>query len=232
VTPLFEFRNLSVSIAGSEVLHQISLVIPDSKLTVIAGASGSGKSTLLRCCNRLEVPSSGTVSYLGQEIASLDPLLHRRRVAMVFQHPATFPGSVLANLQAACPELSVQGAEQLCDRVSIKRELLDREADSLSGGEAQRMVIARALAAQPQVLLADEPTSALDGDATERMEELALALLDQGIAVVWVTHDRAQISRLAQHLVVLKSGELLFSGSADDPDAASAIDESWFNKEE
>jgi putative ABC transport system ATP-binding protein len=151
---------------------------------------------------------------------------------MVFQHPATFPGSVLANLQAACPELSVQGAEQLCDRVSIKRELLDREADSLSGGEAQRMVIARALAAQPQVLLADEPTSALDGDATERMEELALALLDQGIAVVWVTHDRAQISRLAQHLVVLKSGELLFSGSADDPDAASAIDESWFNKEE
>ena len=82
------------------------------------------------------------------------------------------------------------------------------------------------------MLLADEPTSALDGDSTERMEELALSLLDQGIAVVWVTHDRAQISRLAQHLVVLKSGELLFSGSADDPDAASAIDESWFNKEE
>lgn len=231
MTPLFEFRNLSVSIAGSEVLHQISLVIPDSKLTVIAGASGSGKSTLLRCCNRLEVPSSGTVSYRGQEIASLDPLVHRRSVAMVFQHPVSFPGSVFANLQAACPELSVQAAEQLCDRVSIKRELLDREADSLSGGEAQRMVIARALAAQPQVLLADEPTSALDGEAAERMEALALALLDQGIAVVWVTHDRAQIRRLAQHLVVLKSGELLFSGSADDPEAASAIDESWFNKE-
>jgi putative ABC transport system ATP-binding protein len=231
VTPLFEFRNLSVSIAGSEVLHRISLVIPDSKLTVIAGASGSGKSTLLRCCNRLEVPSSGTVSYRGQEIASLDPLVHRRSVAMVFQHPVSFPGSVFANLQAACPELSVQDAEQLCDRVSIKRELLDREADSLSGGEAQRMVIARALAAQPQVLLADEPTSALDGEAAERMEALALALLDQGIAVVWVTHDRAQIRRLAQHLVVLKSGELLFSGSADDPEAASAIDESWFNKE-
>ena len=230
--PLFEFRNLSVSIAGSEVLHRISLVIPDSKLTVIAGASGSGKSTLLRCCNRLEVPSAGTVSYLGQEIASLDPLLHRRRVAMVFQHPVTFPGSVLDNLQAASPGLSVQAAEELCDRVSIKRYLLDREADTLSGGEAQRMVIARALAAQPTVLLADEPTSALDGDSTERMEELALSLLDQGIAVVWVTHDRAQISRLAQHLVVLKSGELLFSGSADDPDAASPIDESWFNKEE
>ena len=160
-----------------------------------------------------------------------DILAIRKDEVLAVQVPAADVAKRIRKIQESETVALVQAAEQFCDRVSIKRELLDREADSLSGGEAQRMVIARALAAQPQVLLADEPTSALDGDATERMEALALSLLGQGIAVVWVTHDRAQIRRLAQHLVVLKSGELLFSGSADDPDAASAIDESWFNKE-
>ncbi|CAB4529643.1 unannotated protein [freshwater metagenome] len=229
--PLFEFLDITVHAGGSEFLHKVNLIIPDAKLTVIAGASGSGKSTLLRCCNRLEVPSAGSLRYLGDEVSSLDPLMHRRRVAMVFQHPVAFPGSVLENLQAACSGLSREEAERLCDRVALNAELLDREADTLSGGEAQRMVIARALATEPTVLLADEPTSALDADATSRLEGLALSLVADGMAVVWVTHDNDQIWRLAQHLIVLKAGKVLFCGPAQDPKAAAAIDDSWFNNE-
>ena len=231
VKPLVEFFDLTVRSGESEFLHQINVMIPDQKLTVIAGASGSGKSTLLRCCNRLEVPSSGSLHYLGDEISSLDPLTHRRRVAMVFQHPVAFPGSVLENLRAACSELSRDNAERLCDRVALKGELLDREADTLSGGEAQRMVIARALASGPRVLLADEPTSALDADAASRLEALAVSLVEEGIPVVWVTHDRDQIWRLAQHLIVLKAGKVLFCGSPEDSGAAQAIDDSWFNND-
>ncbi|MEX0767756.1 MAG: ATP-binding cassette domain-containing protein, partial [Microthrixaceae bacterium] len=97
--------------------------------------------------------------------------------------------------------------------------------------EAQRMVIARALATQPKVLLADEPTSGLDGESTQRIEQLVVSLVNEGTPVVWVTHDLQQIWRLAQHLVVLKAGRVLFSGAADDSSAASAIDSSWLNNE-
>ena len=228
--PLFEFQNLTVRNNGHGLLQNLNFIIPDAGLTVVAGASGAGKSTLRRCCNRLEVPSSGTLLYLGKDISALDPLAHRRSVAMVFQHPAPFPGSVFQNLQAGCPELPRQDAEQLCQRVGLNPELLDREADSLSGGEAQRMILARALATRPSVLLADEPTSALDDAATRQLEGLATSLVAEGIPVVWVTHDRPQIWRLAQNLVVLRAGELVFSGSPQDPNAESAIDESWFNE--
>jgi len=231
VNPLFEFQDVTVRLNDADVLHHVSLAIPESKLTVIAGASGSGKSTLLRCCNRLEVPSSGSIKYLGEEVSSVDPLMHRRSVAMVFQHPVTFPGSVFQNLRAAVPDLTQKRALQLCSRVALKVDLLEREADSLSGGEAQRMVIARALATKPKVLLADEPTSGLDGDSTRRIEELVVSLVSDGTPVVWVTHDLQQIWRLAQHLVVLKDGRVLFSGPADDARAAPAIDESWLTNE-
>ena len=190
------------------VLHDVNVNIPDSGITMVVGPSGSGKSTLLRCCNRLEPVTAGTLRYRGTDLTALDPLVHRRRVAMVFQRPTTFPGTVLDNLRAVATELSEADAIELLGRVTLDESLLHQQADSLSGGEAQRMAIARALTTEPEVILADEPTSALDAASTERLEALARALTTEGFPMVVVTHDLDQVDRLADHVIEVREGQV------------------------
>jgi putative ABC transport system ATP-binding protein len=212
--PLFAFEGVGLDRDGTAVLADVTVAVPDAGITVFVGPSGAGKSTLLRCCNRLESPTTGTVRFRGDDLATLDPLAHRRRVAMVFQAPARFPGTVAANLRAVDEGLSDAAAGDLLDRVGLDRGLLGRDADALSGGEAQRMVLARALTTGPEVLLADEPTSALDATATRRLEELARMLADDGMPVLWVTHDQEQVARLADHLVEINGGRISWAGPA------------------
>lgn len=214
--PLFAFEGVGLERDGTRVLDDVTVAVPAEGVTVFVGPSGAGKSTLLRCCNRLEAPTSGTVRFRGDDLATLDPLAHRRCVAMVFQAPARFPGTVADNLRAVATELSDGDAAALLDRVGLDPALLDRQADALSGGEAQRMVLARALTTRPEVLLADEPTSALDSTATRRLEALARDLADDGMPVLWVTHDLDQVDRLADHLVVLDAGRVTWSGPASE----------------
>ncbi|HEX7134925.1 MAG TPA: phosphate ABC transporter ATP-binding protein [Iamia sp.] len=214
--PLFAFEGVGLERGGTRVLDDVTIALPDAGVTVFVGASGAGKSTLLRCCNRLEIPTAGCVRFRGDDLATLDPLAHRRRVGMVFQAPARFPGTVATNLRAVASELSDAEAAELLDRVGLDRALLDRQADALSGGEAQRMVLARALTTRPEVLLADEPTSALDATATHRLERLARSLADDGLPVLWVTHDLDQVRRLADHLVVLEGGRVTWTGPRDE----------------
>lgn len=196
-------------------LHGVTGVIPDGGITVVVGASGSGKSSLLRCCNRLDAPSAGTVRFRGRDVATLDPRRHRRQVGMVFQAPVAFPGTVLDNLRVAEPTFSHEQGAALLVRVQLDPALLDREAGTLSGGEAQRMVLARCLATGPEVLLLDEPTSALDGHATRRLEERARDAAAAGLSLVWVTHDVGQLRRLADHAVVMAGGRWRWSGALD-----------------
>ena len=221
--PLFALEAVGLHRDGTDILRDVDLVVPDTGITVIVGASGAGKSTLLRCLNRLECPTSGTIRFRGEPLADLDPLAHRRRVAMVFQSPTPFPGTVAENLRAVSPDLSDDDACRLLQRVGFDRALLDRSADDLSGGEAQRLVLARALTTDPEVLLADEATSALDAAATRRLEQLARSLADDGMPVLWVTHDLAQARRLADHLVVTRQGEVTWSGPADHPATEEAV---------
>ena len=218
VPALFEFEG--VTLPGR--LHGVTGTIPDRGITVIAGPSGSGKSSLLRCCNRLEAPASGTVQFRGNDVATLDPRQHRRRVGMVFQVPVPFPGTVLDNLRVADPGLSDDGGADLLERVHLPLDFLYRDADTLSGGEAQRMVLARSLATRPEVLLLDEPTSALDGHSSRRLEDRARDQAAAGLPVVWVTHDVRQLARLADHVVVILGGRWAWSGA---PDAAGAPSE-------
>ena len=206
---LFEFDDVVVRFGDDVVLDHVSATIPDGGgITCLLGPSGAGKSTLLRLCNRLEVPSTGQVRLRGRPLSELDPLQLRRTVGMVFQRPTTFPGTVRDNLLVADPGADADALRGAMERARLDGSFLDREADSLSGGEAQRACLARTLITRPEVLLMDEPTSALDPTATKGLEELGRALADAGMPVLWVTHDLGQADRIADQRIVLVGGRV------------------------
>jgi putative ABC transport system ATP-binding protein len=151
-------------------------------------------------------------------VADLDPLALRRRVGMVFQRPAPFPGTVRDNLLVADPDADPDTLVAALGGAGLDGRFLDRSADDLSGGEAQRMCLARTLVTHPEALLMDEPTSALDPDARRRLERTARALADDGRPLVWVTHDLDQCRRLADEVVVIIAGRV-----ASDADRAAFL---------
>jgi putative ABC transport system ATP-binding protein len=204
----FEFERVTVVRAGRRVLDEITAAIPAAGITVVAGPSGAGKTTLLRLCNRLEIPGEGIVSYRGQPLDDLNPLVLRRRVGMVFQRPTPFPGTVADNLAVAHPEAGTEELSTALKRVALDPGLLGQDARTLSGGELQRMCLARTLVTQPETLLLDEPTSALDAQPKRVFEHTARDLAAQGITIIWVTHDDAQASRVADRIYQLCDGHL------------------------
>jgi len=204
----FDFDRVTVVRAGRRVLDEVTASVPVAGITVVSGPSGAGKTTLLRLCNRLEVPDAGTICYRRRPLDELDPLALRRRVGMVFQRPTPFPGSVAGNLAVAHPDASTEELVTALTRVALDPGLLDQEARTLSGGELQRMCLARTLVTQPETLLLDEPTSALDAQPKRVFENTARDLAGQGITIVWVTHDEAQAGRVADRIYQLRDGRL------------------------
>jgi putative ABC transport system ATP-binding protein len=203
---LFELETVTVAGADLPRLHAVTVTLPAGGITVLQGSSGSGKSTLLRLLNRLEAPTTGTVRYRGEDLAARDPLVHRREVGMVFQAPVLFPGTVADNLAVAAPE---DPPELLLEQAGLPAAFLRRDAATLSGGEAQRACLARALATRPRGLRMDEPTSALDPAAAAVIEALARALADDGVAVVLVTHDAEQAARVGDRVIALREGRVI-----------------------
>jgi putative ABC transport system ATP-binding protein len=207
--PLFEFEHVAVEGAnGQWRLHDATGSISADGITALVGPSGSGKSTLLRCCNRLEVAAEGMVRFRGHDVATLDVLELRRRVSMVFQRPTPFPGTCRDNLLVAQSALDDAQAAGLLDSVRLGAEFLDRNATQLSGGEAQRLCLARALAVEPEALLMDEVTSSLDPAGRVALEELARDLARDGVPIAWVTHDLAQVRRLTDNVLVVVQGHI------------------------
>ena len=204
---LLSFQGVRFAVDGErEILHGVSLSVAPAAVTVLAGPSGAGKSTLLRLGNRLDIPSAGSVRFRGEDSSAIDPRELRRRVGMVFQTPVPFAGSVRANLKVGAPQAGDEELGRSLERVGLEGSLLDRVADDLSGGEAQRMCIARTLLTHPEVILMDEPTSALDHENRLGIERLAKELAHEGIGILWVSHDLAQVRRIADHAVVLIDG--------------------------
>lgn len=216
---LFDFEDVQVDKAGRRVLTDLTGYIPDHLVTVIAGPSGSGKSTLLRLCNHLDAATSGTVHFAGRSLGQIDPLNLRRQVGMVFQRPTSLPGTVAENLRVARPSASDDDVSSELERVGLPG-FGHRPADSLSGGEAQRMCLARTLLTEPRFVLFDEPTSALDPSATGVIEDLVAQLADEGVPSAWVTHDMGQLRRLAHHAVFVIDGTIVQQGHLDDVLAA------------
>ncbi len=211
--------------AHTHPLSNVRLELAGCRCTVVVGPSGAGKSTLLRLLNRLEEPSSGQILFHGHPITSYEVLGLRRRVGLVQQAPVLLGDTVIDDLRVAVPTLSEADATGLLHDVGLGPEFLLRETRGLSGGEGQRVCLARALSLRPEVLLLDEPTSALDAFAGHAVETVLRGLLDHGLTLVMVSHDLRQARRLADDLVVVSAGTVVDAGPTtrvfDEPAAAA-----------
>jgi tungstate transport system ATP-binding protein len=209
-----ELTEVDVDIGGLKLLRRISLVIGPGAPTVFIGPNGSGKSTLLRVAMGLIAPSSGRVLWGGQ------PQSPPRRRAIVFQRPVMLRRSVFGNLHYALASAGVprglrrRRADELLSLVDLEG-LGDRPARRLSGGEQQRLALARALAREPRVLFLDEPTASLDPAATKSIEELVRLVSANGVKVVMATHDLGEARRLAGDIVLLHRGAIIEKGAAE-----------------
>jgi putative ABC transport system ATP-binding protein len=211
---LFALEDVTVRRGGALLLDRVTCQVPAGTCTAVTGPSGAGKTTLLRLLNRLDEPDSGRVLLEGRPLPDLDVLALRRRVALVTQAPVLLAGRVLDELRVGQPRLAGDEAAGLLDQVSLPPAMLARGTAGLSGGEAQRLCLARALAAAPQVLLLDEPTSALDMASKQAVEQAARSFIEDGGSVVLVSHDLGQASRLAGRVLVLRAGQLTAAGPA------------------
>jgi putative ABC transport system ATP-binding protein len=214
---LFELEHVTLTRAGAVVIRDLTAAIPPGA-SCVAGPSGSGKSTLLRLLDRLADPDAGVVRYRGRDVREYDPLALRREVCLVPQLPAPLEGTVADNVlygvRLVGGDADVPRLLELC---GLDGGFAGRDASQLSVGEQQRVMLARALALEPAVLLLDEPTSALDEDARDAVERTLLHLRSElELSYVLVTHDLAQAARLADWVLRLElggtavgSGELL-----------------------
>ena len=206
---LFELDHARVSRHETVVLDDLSIAIEEGA-TCIAGPSGAGKSTLLRLLNRLADPAAGTVRYRGRDVREYDVLALRREVGLVPQLPALLEGTVADNVRYG-PALAGRTAdvERSLTLAGLDASFAERPSDRLSVGEQQRVMLARALALEPKVLLLDEPTSALDERSKESVERTLGDLRERlSLSFVFVTHERAQAERIADRTLWLEDGRL------------------------
>ncbi|MFC4668833.1 ATP-binding cassette domain-containing protein [Seohaeicola nanhaiensis] len=222
-----EARDLQISRDGAVLLDVARLDLDGPGPTLILGPNGAGKSLLLRCLHGLIVPDAGRVLLDGAPLSAG----HRARQAMVFQKPVLLRRSVLANLTYVLRRRGLgwrarrdRAAELLAEGGLAAKAR--QSAASLSGGEAQRLAILRALATEPEILFLDEPTSALDPAATLAIEALILAAARQGTQIVMVTHDIGQARRMGADIVLMQGGGVAEHGPAErfftDPESAAA----------
>jgi ABC-type multidrug transport system ATPase subunit len=214
---LFEMSEVSLTRGGRRILDSVSAAIPPG-VTAIVGPSGAGKSTLLRLLNRLVDPDAGTISYGGRPLEEYEPLTLRREVALVPQLPALLEGTVESNLryaaQLAGKELDADGCLRLA---GLDPVFAARDVAKLSVGEQQRVMLGRALAQGPAVLLLDEPTSALDHAARDAIEAtLAELRRELDISIVIVSHDPEQARRLGDWVVRLEQGRAVEAGPIEE----------------
>jgi len=194
------------------LLADVTFALERGEVLAVVGPSGAGKSTLLRLLNRLDEPTSGTVLLNGTDTHSLAPRELRRRVGMVMQRAYLFPGTVAANVAFGPKQqgrvISPDDIDALLSHVGLDG-YGSRDALTLSGGEAQRVAITRALANEPEVLLLDEPTSALDEAARHGVETLLESLIrERHLTCVWVTHSIEQARTMADKVLAIETGRV------------------------
>jgi putative ABC transport system ATP-binding protein len=219
LSALLQLQHLSRSVNGKIILADISFEVRAGELLAIVGPSGAGKSSLLRLINRLDEPTSGTVLLEGKDYRQIPTRELRRQIGMVMQRPFLFPGTVSENLRFGPKQQGIELTESQIGNLLAQVGMQAYAAESvahLSGGEAQRVCFARALANNPKVLLLDEPTSALDESAKADVETVIRKIADQGITSVLVTHDVQQARRLATRVAQLQAAKLIRIGTVSE----------------
>ena len=208
-------EDVSLQAGATMILDRLSLAITPGAPTLIVGPNGAGKTSLLRLCMGLATPSAGRISWGGRTDSK--PV----RRAILFQRPVMLRRTVAANVGYALAQAGAPRSQRmprvaaLLDRVGLAG-LAQRPARRLSGGEQQRLALARALARDPEILLLDEPTANLDPAATRSVEEIVLMAAQSGIKIVMASHDLGQVRRLAGDVVFLVRGALCEQGKAAD----------------
>ena len=232
MTAIITAKDVRLKYGDYEALHGINLNFNEKELTALIGPSGCGKSTFLRCLNRMNddienINITGEIMFEGQDIYSskMDLVELRKNVGMVFQQPTPFPFSVYDNVAYGLKIAGVKDKELIDQRVeeSLKqaaiwketKDNLNRNAQAFSGGQQQRICIARALAIRPKVVLLDEPTSALDPISSSEIEETLMDLKHQ-YTFIMVTHNLQQAGRISDQTAFLMNGDLIEAGKTEE----------------
>jgi len=209
---LFTLVDVTFEVDGRTILDAVTDHLHEGHVTGIVGASGSGKSTLLRMLNRLEEPTSGQILFRGIPLVDLDVRELRRRVGLVAQRPVMLTDRIDSEVRVGAPTLSDTDVDSLLEQVAMSHMDRTQRPDDLSGGEQQRLALARALAVGPEVLLLDEPTSALDHTSAESVDAVVRSLTGSGLSVVLVSHDLRRAAALTHDALVLDHGRLVDRG--------------------
>jgi putative ABC transport system ATP-binding protein len=229
---IFKLEHINYTIDGLEILTDISFTVQPSDFVVLLGPSGSGKSTLLRMLNCLNSPTSGSICFNDKSLTDFEITQLRQKVGMVFQSPTMINGTVRENLtmtQKWTKEdngLADDELIEILEHVGLNSAFLDQDARSVSGGEQQRIALARILLNKPEVLLLDEPTANLDPQLAIKILKLVYQLYqDLKLTVILVSHDHQTIKQFAKRVAYLIAGEIIEEGNAEiisNPQTAAA----------
>ncbi|MGV3043393.1 ABC transporter ATP-binding protein [Staphylococcus rostri] len=215
---MLELKNIGYCIDDRRILDDISLTVKKGEAVAVIGPSGSGKSTLLRIIGDLITPTEGTIYFNGQAYDTYTPEALRLRVSYLSQSVELFGKTVADNLSFPAvvrkDTFDKARAEALMTAVGLQKYRLSDAVQRMSGGEKQRVTIARQLMYRPDILLLDEATSALDHENSDLIEQLIFDLVRQGTAVLWITHDDAQSHRHFDRRIVIENGVLRKEGDA------------------
>ncbi|MEW9676104.1 phosphate ABC transporter ATP-binding protein [Lentibacillus sp. L22] len=212
-------NRVNYTAGDTPIIKNVTGDLTEGAITTIVGPSGAGKTTLFRLCNGLLSPSTGEIYIKDKRTSDYDPVTLRRTVGMALQSATMIPGSVRKNL--ALPrklqgkDLTDEEAEKMLHTVGLDESLLSRNIKDLSGGQRQKLSVARTLVNQPDILLLDEITSSLDRVSKEAMEELIVKInREHGTTIIWISHNLEQAETIGDYSWVMMDGEVLETGES------------------
>lgn len=218
--PIITFKNVTFSDRNVPIIKNISGSFAKGKITTLVGPSGAGKTTLFRLCNGLISPDSGQIIINDKPIDEYDPIILRRKIGLALQSATMLSGSVYKNLSLPLTlkgeTLPEDDAKELLEDVSLGKDFLNRNINDLSGGQKQKVSIARTLVNRPKVLLLDEITSSLDRISQHDIEELIQKINQKyGTTIVWITHNLDQALTIGDYSWVMMAGEVIETGKSE-----------------
>lgn len=217
--PAIHFRDVCFEVDGRMILHNVTGSFPKGKITTLAGPSGAGKSTLLKLCNGLITPTAGDILIEGTPIGSIPPVHLRRKVGIALQDAPMIKGSVFDNLELprklAGEKLTEDEAASMLEDVGLDSTFLHQDSKDLSGGQRQKVSIARTLANRPGILLLDEITASLDPLSAKEIENLIEKInRKHDVTIIWITHQIAQAQAVGQYTWILTDGTVAETGES------------------